>query len=206
MRTCVNRVWLRGLREGALEHALKRGRSVALALWADRSGMAAIEFGIVAIPFFMLVLGIVSVGSYFFQVSSVEAAALQAARAIRTGQLQQSQGTYSGLTTDTQKKAAFLQAFCKAAVTLQNCSTKTAIIVQSSSQFASLSSPSCTSGGNIVSNSGTGFSPGSTSSVVMVTVCYPWAPVTGMPFAKLGNLQDGSFLVQATVAFRTEPY
>lgn len=174
--------------------------------WADRSGVAAMEFGIVALPFFLLVLGIISVGTYFFQVSTIEAAAQQAARAIRTGQLQQSQGAYANLTTDTQKKAAFLQAFCAAAVTVSNCLTKTAIIIQSSTQFSSLTSPSCTSGGSIVSNSSTTFSPGATSSMVMVTVCYPWAPFTGMPLAKLGGLQDGSFLVQATVAFRTEPY
>jgi Flp pilus assembly protein TadG len=176
------------------------------AFWADRSGIAALEFGIVALPFFLLVLGIISVGTYFFQVSTIEAAAQQAARAIRTGQLQQSQGTYAGLTTDAQKKAAFLQAFCTAAVTVSNCLTKTAIIIQSSSQFSSLTSPSCISGGNIVSNTSTTFSPGATSSMVMVTVCYPWTPFTGMPLAKMGGLQDGSFLVQATVAFRTEPY
>ncbi|MDX2204348.1 MAG: TadE/TadG family type IV pilus assembly protein [Hyphomicrobiaceae bacterium] len=193
-------------RQGNPWSVLARGRERVRAFLADRSGIAAVEFGIVAMPFFLLVFGVVSVGTYFFQVSSVEAAALQAARAIRVGHLQQSQGTYAGLTTDAQKKAAFLQAFCNAAVTLQSCLTKTVVIVQSSSQFSSLTSPSCAISGAMVSNTSTTFSPGATSSVVMVTVCYPWMPVGGIPFANLGNLNDGSFLVQATVAFRTEPY
>lgn len=191
---------------GFPRHLFVRARARVRAFARDRSGVAAMEFGIVAMPFFLLVFGIVAVGVYFFQVSSVEAAALQAARAIRLGQVQQGQGSYAGLTTDAQKKAAFLDAFCAAAVTLPNCSQKTVVIVQSASQFASLTSPSCVSSGTLVSNSSTTFSAGSTSSVVMVTICYPWAPVGGMPFAKLGNLNDGSFLVQATVAFRTEPY
>lgn len=195
-----------GLAQCYFQRAFTRGRACARAFAADASGVAALEFGILALPFFILVFGIISVGTYFFQVSSVEAAALTAARAIRTGQVQQSQGAYTGLTTDAQKKAAFLQAFCGAATTLQNCMTKTAIIVQSSTLFNSLSSPSCTNSGALISNSGTAFTPGTTSNVVMVTVCYPWKPIGGVPYFKVGNLNDGSFLVQATVAFRTEPY
>ncbi len=186
--------------------ARARARLEASRFARDTSGVAALEFGILATPFFLLLLGVISVGMYYFQVSTIETAALQAARAIRTGQLQQGQGAYTGLTTDADKKAAFRSAFCKYAVAVPDCLTKSAVIVQSSTQFTSLSTPNCTSGGNIVSNASTTFSPGSTSSVVMVTVCYPWAPVAGLPFGKLGTLSDGSFLVQATVAFRTEPY
>lgn len=172
----------------------------------DGRGVVALEFGILVLPFLTLVLGVVSVGLYFFQVSTVESAAMQAARGIRTGQLQQSQGGYAGLTSDAQKKAAFLQAFCNAAPSLPSCEAKTVVIVQSSTSFASISQPTCASGGTLVDKSTTAFNAGNTSSVVLVTVCYPWALLGNVALGKVGSLSDGSFLMQASVAFRTEPY
>ena len=62
----------------------------------DQSGVTAIEFGIVAMPFMMLLFGIISVCLYFFTKFTMENAVWQAARAIRTGQFQQGQGAYSG--------------------------------------------------------------------------------------------------------------
>lgn len=188
-------------------------RSIArrASTWGERfkretRGVVALEFSLLVLPFLTLVFGVVSVGLYFFQVSSVESAAMQAARAIRTGQLQQSQGAYAGLTSDTQKKAAFLQSFCNAAPSLTGCTSKTVVIVQSSTSFAGITPPSCTSGGNLVDNNTTPFEAGNTSSVVLVTVCYPWSLLGQIALGKVGSLSDGSFLMQASVAFRTEPY
>lgn len=173
---------------------------------SDEAGASAIEFAIVALPFLMLLAGIISVSLYYFQVSTIENAAWQAARAIRTGQLQQSSGTYTGLTTDAQRKDAFKIAFCARAVGLPNCSAKSVVIVQSSTAFSGISAPSCTSSGSMISQASAAFAPGQTSSVVMVTVCYGWELGGKLPFMKLGTLNDGSFLMQASVAFRTEPY
>lgn len=178
----------------------------ALRFWRDSRGVVALEFGIVVFPFLLLVFGVITVGLYYFQISSVESAALQAARAIRTGQMQQSQGAYAGMTTDAQKKAAFLTAFCAAAPSLPKCALKSVVIVQSSSSFAGISAPSCATNGTLVNNATTAFSPGATSSVVLITICYPWSLAGSIALAKMGSLSDGSFLVQASVTFRTEPY
>lgn len=173
---------------------------------SDKDGAAAVEFAIVALPFIMLLVGLISVSLYFFQISTIENAAWQAARAIRTGQMQQSSGSYTGLTTDAQRKAALKTAFCNFASVLSNCSTKTVVIVQSSTAFSGISSPSCASAGSMISDTSAAFSPGATSSVVLVTFCYGWDFGGKLPFFKLGTLSDGSFLMQASVAFRTEPY
>lgn len=173
---------------------------------SDEGGAAAIEFAIVALPFLMLLGGIISVCLYYFQISTIENAAWQAARAIRTGQLQQSSGSYTGLTTDAQRKDAFKAAFCAKAVGLPNCAAKSVVIVQSSTAFSGISQPSCTSSGSMISQTSATFTPGQTSSVVLVTVCYGWEFGGKLPFMKLGTLSDGSFLMQASVAFRTEPY
>ena len=172
----------------------------------DARGVVALEFGLVVLPFLILVFGVVAVGIFYFQVSSIENAAQTAARDIRVGKLQQGSGSYASATTDALRKSALLTAFCNAASSLPNCSGSTAVIVQSSSNFSGITAPSCSANGSLVSNASTTFSAGASSSVVLVTFCYSMS-MLGIPFfATKGGLSDGSYLVQASVAFRTEPY
>lgn len=177
-----------------------------LAMARDARGVVALEFGLVVFPFLILVFGVVAVGIFYFQVSSIENAAHMAARDIRVGKLQQGSGSYAGATTDAERKTGLLAAFCAAATTLPSCSARTAVIVQSSANFSGITAPSCSSSGSLVSNSSTTFSAGASSSVVLVTFCYSMS-MLGVPFfGNKGGLSDGSYLVQASVAFRTEPY
>jgi len=189
-----------------LHRRLHRHACRVLRFARDTRGVVALEFGLVVLPFLMLVFGVVAVGIFYFQVSSIENAAQQAARDIRVGKVQQGSGAYAGLSTDAQRKTALLSAFCASAATLPSCTSRTAVIVQSSTNFSGISKPSCSSGGTLVSNASTGFSAGASSSVVLVTFCYSMS-LLGLPiFGSRGGLSDGSYLVQASVAFRTEPY
>jgi Flp pilus assembly protein TadG len=172
----------------------------------DESGATAVEFAIIAMPFLMLLFGIMTVCLFYFANFAIENATWQAARAIRTGQVQQGKGVYTGTTTNADKKAAFKKALCAAAPSFLDCNSKAVVIVQSNANFGSISQPSCTSNGNVISDSSAAFNTGSGSSVVLVTVCYPWQFGNKLPLLKLGNLNDGSRLMQASVAFRTEPY
>lgn len=191
------------------EHARQRRASVPdllRRLRGDESGATAIEFAVVAMPFLLLLFGIMSVCLYFFANFSLENAVWQAARAIRTGQMQQNLGIYAGLTTDEDRRNAFKKAMCAKAATFPDCESKAIVIVQSNASFGTIAEPSCASNGTLLDQSAAGFSTGGASSVVLVTVCYPWEFGGSLPFFKLGNLNDGSLLMQASVAFRTEPY
>ena len=172
----------------------------------DDSGVTAIEFAMVATPFVLLLFGIMSVCLYYFANFTIENAVWQAARAIRTGQLQQSQGAYTGAVTNADRKTAFKKALCDRAPTFLDCQSKAVVIVQSNANFSGISEPSCSNNGTIVSDSSAGFNTGGAGAVVLVTVCYPWDFGGKLPFFKMGNLNDGSLLMQASVAFRTEPY
>jgi Flp pilus assembly protein TadG len=194
------------LSQGTLKRCTRRLECRARAFLRDTRGVVALEFGLVVFPFILLVLGVLSVGLFYFQISSIENAAQQAARDIRVGKVQQGSGSYASLTTDAQKKTALLAAFCAAAPTLPSCAARTAVIVQSSTSFAGISRPSCTSSGTLVSNTTTTFSTGSSSSVVLVTFCYALSMLGSPSFVNKGSLSNGSYLVQASVAFRTEPY
>jgi Flp pilus assembly protein TadG len=157
-------------------------------------------------PFILLLVGLMSVCLYFFTNFTMENAVWNAARAIRTGQMQQSTGSYAGITTNEDRKKAFKDAMCAKAPTFLDCSNRAVVLVQSSTTFQGISEPTCASNGTIVNQSAAAFDPGSASSVVLVTVCYPWKFGGKLPLFNVGNLNDGSLLMQASAAFRTEPY
>ncbi len=172
----------------------------------EESGATAIEFGIIALPFVLLLFGLVSVCLYYFADFSMENATWQATRAVRTGQLQQSTGAYSGAVTNADRQIALKKAFCDKAFLFTDCNTKAVVIVQSNAGFGTISSPNCATNGVVVDQSAATFNAGTASSVVLVTICYPWDFGGQLPLFKLSNLQGGALLMQASAAFRTEPY
>ncbi len=172
----------------------------------DDSGATAVEFAIVALPFMMLMFGIMTVCLYFFTNFSLENAAWAAARAVRTGQLQQGKGAYSGVMTLEDRKNAFKAALCSKAPSFLHCSSRVVVIVQSNTSFGGIVEPQCAVNGTLINQSAAAFDTGGASSVVLITVCYPWEFANQLPFLKFGTLNNGAALMQASVTFRTEPY
>jgi len=163
----------------------------------NNDGMAAVEFAMVSLPFFMMVFGLILVGLYFFTTFTLENAVEQAARLIRTGQVQQ-----QGMSADD-----FKLEVCKRAPQYVDCDGKMRVNVQSYAEFGDIVTPSCTdSGGNLIPPAATLFQTGASSEVVLVTVCYEWDLAGKMPFLQIGNMANGSALIQAATTFRTEPY
>jgi Flp pilus assembly protein TadG len=180
---------------------------VRLLSWRkDEAGLTAVEFAMVSMPFVMLLFGIISVCLFFFTQFTMENAVWQAGRTIRTGQYQQGTGIYSGLTTDEDRKAAFKAALCAKAPSYIDCSKAIVMVQSNSGGFGSISQPACATGGAMIDASKAQFNPGGASSVVLVTVCYPWSFGGKLPFLATSDLSDGSLLIQASVTFRTEPF
>lgn len=170
----------------------------ALARWrTDENGFTAVEFAMVAMPFFMLLFGIMAVGLIFFTTFALENAVEESARLIRTGQAQE-----SGMTA-----TQFKSEVCSRAPRYVDCNGKIRVNVQSFSDFSDIVPPSCLdAGGNLVPAASTVFHPGAVSEVVLVTVCYEWELAGKIPFLQLGSLSNGAALIQASTTFRTEPY
>jgi Flp pilus assembly protein TadG len=181
-------------------------RGLLLRWRRNEDGATAIEFAIIALPFVMLLFGLVSVCLYYFADFSMENATWQAARAIRTGQLQQGQGSYAGLSSNADRQKALKKAFCDKAFLFPDCNTKAVVIVQSNTGFGNITQPNCTSNGSVISESAAAFNTGGSSSVVLVTICYPWDFGGKLPMFNASNLNGGALLMQASAAFRTEPY
>lgn len=158
----------------------------------DRCGSAAMEFALVAPVFLLLILGIMEVSVMFFTSSVIEGATKEAARQIRTGNVQQS----------VDPVAAFRNELCDALFGIIDC-TQVVFNVQTFSSFETVSMPlEVDEDGEIVN---TGFSPGSSSAVTVVRAMYRWEFVTPL-IADIIPAGLGGHLIVSTVAFQNEPY
>lgn len=172
-------------------------KSLAKNFLRDERGFTAVEFAMVAMPFLMLLFGTIAVGLYFFTTFTLENAVEKAARQLRTGQAQM-----AGKTT-----AEFKNDVCGFAPGYVDCVGKLRVNVASFSSFGGIVTPSCTdSGGNLIPDPTPTTVPGAAGDVVLVTVCYEWQLAGALPFLKLGDMNNGSAMIQASTTFRTEPY
>ncbi len=159
-----------------------------------RGGIALLEFAVIAIPFFMLIIGIIEVGLVTWAGYELENATVVAARLVRTNQAQSAGWTVTQLVAQ----------LCQNVVILSNCTSKVQLNVQTFSTFAGVMLPSALNSNGTVRSSFT-YAPGGPGAIVLVTSFYEWPLTTPLTSAALANLADGNYLLQSTVAFRNEP-
>lgn len=181
--------------------------SAARRFRADARGVTAIEFAMVATPFFLLIMGIMTIGLQYMTSHFLEHGVEGAARKLRTGEAQK-----SGLTL-----ADFRKLFCDTAGYMIKCDSHLVIHIKSSETFAGLSPvTSCVTDGNLTPATGNGSDgvrtrAGDASAAVMVSACYQWDMGLGL-WQSIWNMispfpvvQDQPVLSAAT-AFRSEPF
>ncbi|MES0809890.1 TadE/TadG family type IV pilus assembly protein [Roseibium sp. SCPC15] len=164
-------------------------------LWKDRSGATAIEFAIVAIPFFMLVLAVIEVGVVHFVNRMVDNAVISASRLIRTGQ------AAGGKITQDQfkdKVCDFMPDFM--------CSLDRLVVeVTAVNNFAAASAVDSLydDEGNLRDT--TGYEPGKAGDIVVVNVIYQW-PMLASSLGLDKADHDGVRHLTSTMVFRNEPF
>ena len=171
-----------------------------LRLWARRfkranEGAAAIEFAIVAMPFFMLMMAIFETTIVYFASTTLENAVDDASRQIRTGQAQ-----IANLSADQ-----FRQLICNEASMLLKCDASLVVDVRSFNDFQNVTFPPPLNPDGTLKNNQQ-YSPGSAGDVVVVRVFYTYPIVTPMIGATLANMAGGNRLLEAVVTFRNEPF
>jgi Flp pilus assembly protein TadG len=175
-------------------HARRASRRIGRFRRED-SGASALEFAIVALPLLLLLFAILQVGLIFFGNLTLEYAADQGARLIRTGQAQ-NQGFDA---------AAFKNEVCKHLNPILPCA-KLTIDVRRFSDFSStqLTNP-LDSNGNLKTSFS--YEPGNAGEVVVVRMFYPWDLTANLPaLIRMGNMSGDKRLLIATIAFRNEPF
>jgi len=160
-------------------------------------GSAAVEFGIVALPFFALMFAIIETAMVFFAGQTLEAAVADSARLIMTGQAQA--GSFS--------QSDFKNSVCAKIYGMFDCTNGLQIDVKTYSSFSSISNtPPIDAQGNLQTSS-FGYSPGNACDIVVVRLMYQWPVyVSLLGLNKLSNLSGNQRLLLATAAFRNEPF
>lgn len=179
----------------------------------DTDGAFAIEFAAVAFPFLVLVFGLIAISFFFFISTSVEKGMDQMSRLIRTGQAAQAEMTVQ----------QFRDGICAKAGYWINCN-KLEVFVDTFDEWADVTPNPCVDAAGVVKNGAPAGAKiaeyaGGADDIVIVTACYEWELTKTLPFQeykmkngetkpflKFSNMQNGSHMMQAATAFRSEPF
>lgn len=168
-------------------------RSIVRRFIRAREGATAVEFALVATPFFLLVLAIVEIALVFFAGSMFDNAVRESAREIRTGELQSSGGG----------QASFREAICDRVIIITDCD-QISIDVRTYENFSDANFSGPFNGNGEFDNTNFSFQPGGSGDVVVVQVYYPFQLF--VPSIGLANMDGNKHLIASATAFRNEPY
>ena len=164
-----------------------------------RSGSAAVEFAIVAMPFFLLTVGLAEISMIGFAQTSLDLGVSEAARQIRTGQAQM-----GGLGA-----ADIKQRICDEVnnFVVLECEGNLFLDVDRFDSFVDASSAE----NNPIQDDefqadGFGYQPGAASDIVVVRAYYRWQVLTPMFEPIFQNVSGGERILVTTMMFRNEPY
>ena len=179
--------------------ALKR---LGLRFGRNQQGATAVEFGLVALPFFGLLFVTIQIALVMLSTQILETAVAAAARQLYTGEFQKNSAN-SGLT------AALLQANFKTLVCNNvsgffDCAALVDVDVRTFSGFpsATVTSPNV---GGVYDATGYTYQTPARNDIVVVRASMQY-PNYASFFAPATALNNGSQLVMATTAFRAEPF
>jgi len=176
------------------QRTARRGR-LAWRFRRDESGVTAIEFGIVALPFFALIFAILETSLVFFAGQTLETAVATSSRLIRTGPAQQQKLT----------SATFKNEICKQILSLFDCSNHLVVTVKTITGFGSIDyTVPKDSKGNV--KDPLLYTPGKSGELVVVQAFYSWPVIAGLLGFDLASQPNGTHLLSSTAAFRNEPF
>jgi Flp pilus assembly protein TadG len=164
--------------------------------WRRRDGVAAMEFGLVVVPFLALILAILQVALVTLAQSVLETATEESTRLILTGQA----------SAQNMSQTQFVNLVCSNLVSMFNCSNLM-VDVQSVGSFATANTaaPTLTFNGNGSVSNAWSYNLGSAGSIVVARVMYQWPILLGPLGINLSNLSNGNHLLLATAVFENEP-
>ena len=171
------------------------GYKTASAMARDRRASVVVEFALIAIPFFMLLFGVLEAGLIFFGNTVLDKATEDAARLVRTGQAQAANMTAS----------QFHDYICNQISPLLSCSGLQ-VDVESFGGFGSVSIPNPIKPDGTLDSSLNNYSIGGSGAIVLVRTFYSWDIITPLLRPFFANLANGQRLMSSAATFRNEPF
>jgi Flp pilus assembly protein TadG len=183
----------RALRQFAAKTRRQFRRSAVRRLVQREDGAVAIEFALVATPFFAIVFATLETALMFFAGQVLETAVADSSRLILTYQAQ----------SQNFDAAAFKDKVCTATSGLFSC-TGINVDVRTAASFGAvdLSKP-LDANGNLQNNFV--YQPGNPGDIVVVRVMYQWPLITQFSGFGMSDMAGGNKLLMATAVFRNEP-
>jgi len=165
----------------------------------DNRGTTAVEFGLLALPFFSIIGAILETSVVFLSSQVLESAVQDASRYIRTGQ---AQGTITSVND-------FKGRICDRLFGLFGDCNGLYVEVQTIDDFgaASITPPvdwNCEA--NCDWTRPEAYTPGTRSSTMLVQVYYKWPIILSIGDMTLANLPEQKRLLATATVFRNEPY
>ena len=166
----------------------------------DASGATAVEFALIALPFFVLIFGLFELAILFFFTTTLDYGTAEASRQIRTGELQ---------TQDDIEAEDFRALVCENLFGLMDCDDNLRVDVR---VFASFNDSSSNADLSLQDEEGEfddaqlTFAMGEANDIVMVRVFYEYQLFTPVMSAPLTNMPDGRRLLTSSMVFRNEPF
>lgn len=162
----------------------------------DRRGAAAVEFALIAAPFFFLIFGLIEVCLVFIMSTVLENAVSEASRPLRTGQAQG-----GGMTA-----FQFRQAVCAEFFAILECDARLSIDVRRLDNFAGAPAGNPLDGDGNLDNDNFTFQPGGPDEIVAARIFYEWDLITPVLSQPLVNMSGNRLLLQSSAVFRNEPF
>jgi len=162
-----------------------------------RDGAAALEFALIAPPFFLLIFALVEVTMMGFAQTSLDFAVSETSRRIRIGEVQ----------TDGLTATALRSDMCETMNWILNtsCEGNLYLDVERYESYTDITNSNPISGGAF-NDSNFGFQPGAPSDLIMVRAYYRWGVITPWFENFLANVSDGSRILTSSIMFRNEPF
>lgn len=160
----------------------------------DRKGSAAIEFAILALPFFVVIFAIAEIAVMFFVDSGLDAALHKAVRQVRVGVAK----------TGSWDATKFKEVVCGELSYSFSCSTKLKVRATIVTNMASIDKGTSISGGTL--NVTEDFNLGDSGSYVLVQAFLPWSPVFKLYSVSSAQLADGSYVLGSAELIKNEPF
>jgi Flp pilus assembly protein TadG len=160
-----------------------------------REGAAAVEFALVALPFFVLLYSLIELGLVFMIDAVAENAVVDATRLVRTGQAYE----------EGFDATRFKTAFCDNMSVFKNrCAARTTIDVRVVASFAATDEGEDANGDGVPDNDN--YNGGDAEDLVLVRVWYRQPMIVPSLTQAVSKGGPGEIVISSTAAFRNEPW
>lgn len=154
-------------------------------------GSMIIEFGVIGVPFFLLLFAVLEVSMVFFAEVNITHATGDTARKVRT------------LQAEINTIEAFKNDVCSQVVFIPQCNSKLKVEVRVFDNFSTIDSTDPLDNNGDVKDNFI-FDLGQPGSVITVRTFLEWDLFANLPDLGLGNMPNGNRLIEGFAVFRNE--